>query len=449
MMRDPVFCLRCVEELKPGNFVGELSWFFETIRILYRGRLPTKEEISADISKHSREKQDKYYKILDNICTLDVDPKRIKAEMSAFIRGNIFVEAANEAIMLYNSEKHEEAYALVQKKIDRLNRVNFGEDIAVSFGSAQDDLLRLSTQRANAIRMGIDDIDKALGGGLLPGTWTTFLGASNAGKSMMMPNIALAAARQGKKVFVTVHEDELEPTKARYLSCFSGIPYNQLTLGYATLTTEERRLVDEADKLLRDHVKIKFMYTKDATVERVMDVAKQLMVEWPFDLYLCDYGQCLMSADFKKLDSIRHLHEHVYHLLKQMCLEMNIAGAGGAQVNRSAMAKNKSGADWLRSTDVSEAFGIIKKSSNVITMNRSAKDMQNNQIVFLVDKSRHGVTEVAVECVSDYTRCRVYLQDPLTQNNVSHLIGQGPDDREEHEPEESSKIATIRRSHEG
>jgi hypothetical protein len=182
-----------------------------------------------------------------------------------------------------------------------------------------------------------------------------------------------------------------------------------------------------------------------------MDTAKQLMVEWPFHLYLCDYGQCLTSHDFKKLESIRHLHEHVYHMLKQLCLELDIAGAGGAQVNRSGMTKSKGGMDWLRCTDVSEAFGIIKKSSNVITMNRSAKDMLNNQMVYLVDKSRHGITEVAVECLTDYSRCRTYIADPRTQNNVSHLIGKGPSSRDEEdsEAESVSNIAPIRVRHEG
>ena len=91
------------------------------------------------------------------------------------------------------------------------------------------------------------------------------------------------------------------------------------------------------------------------------------------------------------------------------------------------MEKARQGTGWLRCNDVSEAFGIIKKSSNVITINRSNADSDNNLVVYLIDKSRHGKTAVAVECRSDYSCARTYLTDDerpfaTPQRNVSHLI---------------------------
>jgi hypothetical protein len=79
-------------------------------------------------------------------------------------------------------------------------------------------------------------------------------------------------------------------------------------------------------------------------------------------------------------------------------------------------------------TDVGDSWGIAKKSSNVITMNRSAEDMVNNRITFLLDKVRHGRCPVAIQCVTDYSRAIVYDQDPINQVEISVTDGPSASD---------------------
>ncbi len=443
MMDDGSFRMKAVEHLKSSDFSGELSWFFETIRTNYSDLKtpPTKENLVADISKHKIDKQLNYYRELDEILAAHVTPERIIAEMTGFIRANMFIDSYSEAAPLYNSGSNDKAYAHVADAMAKLNAVNFGQQTRQEFGNGREISLSMAEDARNAIKTGIHAIDAAMGG-MLPGSWTTFLGASNAGKSMLMPMLALQSALQGKRTLVTVHEDEEKPTKIRYLSCFSGIAFNKIAYGFHTLEPSELARFDEADALLNKYVSIKFMYTSDATVEKVMDHARAVMREWPFDLFLCDYGQCLTTRDAKKTDSIRHIHEHVYHLLKQLCLELDIPGAGGAQLNRVGVGKNMSGADWIRGVDVSESFGIYQKASNFITINRSSDDVRNNRVVFLLDKCRNGKTQVAVSCESNYETCRVYNPEPGRQKDVSKLIDLGPAEREDAEkdrPDPESK----------
>lgn len=449
MMLNPVFCSKALDQLKPTDFTGELSWFFETIKNNYRGSVPTKENISADICKHSADKQIVYYRVLDEICAVVPDYDRVTDAMTNFIRANVFVDTCREAVSLYNSEQHQKAYDLTNARMAFLNRVNFGTDGNSRFNEPASAIAAMAqAEKDGAIPTGIHKIDFSLGGGLLPGTWTTFLGSTNAGKSMLMPSLAKQAALSGKRTFVTIHEDEEVPTKIRYLSCFSEIAYEKIAYGWATLTQEELQRIEAAQILLRDHVVLRFMYTTESTVERVMDQARILMREWPFHLFLCDYGQCLTSHDFKKLDSVRHLQEHVYHMLKQLCLELKIPGAGGAQVNRTANTVNQKGEEYLRVTDVAEAFGIVKKSSNVITMNRSTEDSKQNRIVFLLDKCRNGRVGVAVECESDYSKCMVYTTDPVRQVDVSDKIEKGPKNRSE-DSEIEAEIKTLSQARTG
>lgn len=448
MLTDPIFCGKAVDQLQPGDFAKEFSWFFSTIAS-YEGKVPSRGSLDADICKHSVEKQEEYFKELERIFSTVPNPEKINEEMTQFIRANIFVDGCMEAVGLFNApNKKDEAYAVINKKLEALNRTNFGHDGNTRFGTWRDVIANSNIEHANAIRTGLHEIDAALGGGLLPGTWTTFLGSSNAGKSMIMANLAKQAALQGKRVFVTVHEDEETPTKLRYLACFAEVEYNRLAYGYTLLTPEEIARIDKADALLKEKVVLRFMYTDKSSVENVMMKARNLMRDWDgtpdhlaggFDLFLCDYGQCLTSSDFKKLDSVRHLQEHVYHLLKQLCLELKIPGAGGAQVNREGNKMNSKGLDWLRMTDVAEAFGIAKKSSNVITINRSTQDVQNNRVVYLLDKSRNGRCPVAVEVESNYAMAITYKTDPLKQSDVTNVIEVGPSKQNQSDANQAKK----------
>jgi hypothetical protein len=254
-------------------------------------------------------------------------------------------------------------------------------------------------------------------GGMLPQTWTTFLGSSSAGKSMICPNLAKFNAMAGKRTFVTIHEDEEGPTKLRYLACFSGIKYNRLLIPRSMLTDEEREVLRLADDMLKEYVVLRFMYGREAFLENVQDAIRQFKKEWDFQLYICDYGQCLGSKQFKNRDNKYDIQGFVYEQLKQVCMELNIAGAGGAQVNRTGHSLNKRGTDFLRMTDVGDSFEICRKSSNVISINRSDEDALLNRVVFLLDKARQGRAPIAVECSSDYSKCQTHT-DGHTQREV-------------------------------
>jgi replicative DNA helicase len=429
MLSDHRFCHRCCEILQPGHFAGNLSWFFTQIKEFFEenGVLPPDSALSSDISKHNDVKKEiEYEQTLKDIWAEVVSPRDIKNKMTEFIRANLFVSITKKGVSLYNRpETRLEAYQFFKEEADRILNTTFEDDRFSRFGDAESVLDRLMFERQLAIPTGIHLIDQSMGGGLMPGTLTTFLGASNVGKSMLMPNLAYFAVKAGHKVFVTIHEDEENPTKARYLSRFSGVPFHRLAYGYGSLTAQEMVKVNEADAILKENVVMRFMYTAEATVEYVMDTCRALQREFPFSLYLCDYGQCLSTKEAKGLREVRHINAHVYFMLKQLALEMNIAVVSGAQVNRNGMQMNKAGTDFLRMTDVSEAIGIALKSSNLITMNRSDDNKKANRITYLLDKVRNGKCPVAVSCDTKFECATTHHDAPGAQGEVN--INDGPD----------------------
>lgn len=411
MLDDYVFCSKVVEFAKSNDFAQPLDWFYSKIRELYETlqKCPTRADLSVEIATQGESEMVSYQMELDKIMASQVDVRTILSEMTGWARLNLFVETSYETVEKVKKFQFDEAYLILAEKSFKIGTFSFEKDKFVSFGDGVDVINKMAAQREGAIQTGIRAIDEALGGGMFPGTWTTWLGASNAGKSMVNVMLAFFAAKQGKKTFITIHEDEELPTKMRYLAGFSNIEYNRLLFGFDKLTEEEVVRFNNADHILKEFVKMQFMYSNDATIEAVCDAARSVMKQWPYDLFICDYGGCLSSKRFKDLSNARLVQEHVHFELKQLCLTLNVPGTGGAQVNREAMNKNKAGADLLRMTDVAEAIGIIKKASTVITMNRSAKDIENDRIIFLLDKSRGGITNMAVDCITDFSKCRTHL----------------------------------------
>jgi hypothetical protein len=404
MMLDGPFCAKACQLLQETYFAGEIKWFFRAAKTYYTDskRLPTDGYFANEICKlaDARAYEAERVKIMES----NPDRWYVGKELTGFIRANVFIGSYREAAALYNDGSKEDAYEFTLRKLQELQKIDFERERVSRFGDYEAVLDAAATQRLGAIPTGIEPIDEALGGGMMPQTWTTFLGASNSGKSMLGPTLAFYAFVSGKKTFVTVHEDEEIPTKLRYLSRFSGIPYNRLCMPRSILSPEELASVYQADQALREFVTLRFMYGKESYLESVQDAVRMLKEEWNFDLYYCDYAQCLKARAFKHADDTYNMQEYIYGEMKQLCLELGIAGAGGAQVNRMGYKINKSGADFLRCSDVSDSFGIVKKSSNVITMNRSDSDAEGNRLTYLLDKVRNGRCPVAVECTTDYSR---------------------------------------------
>jgi replicative DNA helicase len=420
MLGDQSFCSKATRHLKDEFFSGELSWFFRQIREHFEQHKipPTVNELKVYVGRHGANAST-YQKELDSIASADdIGKDFLKRELTAFIQANIFVSSVRQSADLYNTGSREECYRFIKDKLNELHEADFENDRLVHFGDAERMMEIARLQSRDAVPTGLRAIDEAMLGGMMPQTWTTFLGGSNVGKSMLCPNIAKAAwTLKQKRTFVMVHEDEEVPTYLRYLACFSDIPYNRLTLPRGDLDAAELLRIKQADDTLKEAVCMKFMYGKEAFIEVVCEEARRLKERWEYHLLLDDYPQCLKTRSFKSMEDLYSLYEYTTQEFKQLCCELNIAGGGGAQTNRLGHRVNQKGGDLLRCTDVGDSWGIIKKSSNVVTFNRSETDKQLNRATYLLDKVRNGRCPVAVQCITAYEKCQTFL--PWSEVNAN------------------------------
>lgn len=411
---EPSFVAKVFRYCEPEYFEGIRLSMFKNIKELYQQALvPAVRSAVEDKLRSSMGKDMKTQEIavaeLDLIMGIKIDYAAgedgyIKGHMENFVKLNKFVRDFKDIAESFNAKKHSETLSKYTSMSQELNNISFKNDNIVLFNDYKEILNIARSQSDNPCKTGLHAIDESLMGGLLPQTWTTFIGPSNTGKSMLTWTLVKTNIALHKKIVVSVHEDEEVPTKLRALSAISGIEYNKLAVR-GVLSPEEEQELENAQILLDNYVRIMYMYGRDATIENVHRKLTVLKSEWDFDLYLCDYGQALSSEDFKSRDNEYARQGFIYERLKHICLELNIAGAGGAQTNRSASKVNKGGEDILRATDVGDSFTIVKKSSNVITMNRSDDDIKGGRMFYFLDKARQGRCPVLVQTFTDYGRC--------------------------------------------
>lgn len=423
MILDDFFLVKASSHIKEEYFNNKyLAWAFRAICKYHEDyhKSPSISTLENEARKYEVEKQPAYFKVLEQILqSKSVEPEYVRRELTGFIRRNIFVESHKAAANLYNSKNTEGAFEFTRKKMDELLKVDFEKDDVVDFGAVMEDLRKAEESKTLAVPTGIDIIDDAMNGGMAPGTLTTLLSGTNAGKSMALINMGYWAFRAGKKVVSIHHEDEELPTKLRVYSRLTRIPYNKLLSGEGNLDSDEIEKLKIAAAAVKKRWQMTFMYGAETSVEDVRDWLRLKKKEFDFDLVIDDYGQFIRTR--RTTEGERFTQAIVYRTLKQIALELNVSMLTCAQGNREAQKVSKKGLEYLKSTDLAECFEIARVSSNVITLNRSDDQQNKNQLVYYLEKQRSGIVGVAVKCFTDYSKCITHDSTKLSTPNEQEL----------------------------
>jgi replicative DNA helicase len=406
---DDAFAAKCCVFLKEKYFNNEyLSWLFRVMKDYYAEykKTPSIQTLENEARKESIKDQPTYLETIRRVFGMEIlDPEYVRRELTGFVRRNIFAEAHVEGAKLFNRHSNESAYDFTKRKMDELLGIDFDKEDIVDFANVEKYLDDAAHSGENSVPTGITLIDNAFTSkGLSPGTLTTLLSGTNAGKSMALLNIGYHAALAKKRIVSIHHEDEEGPTVLRLISRITKIPFFSLYSG--KLTDVERGLVASAKNWLKDKWHMKFMYGAETNVEDVANWLKLHKKQFPFDLVIDDYGQFIRTNT--KTEGERFTQALVYRALKAAALELKVAMLTCAQSNREGHKVSRKEAEILTMTDFAECFEIARVSDNVITLNRSQRMEKNGELVYSLEKNRNGIVGVRVKCSTDYSRCMTH-----------------------------------------
>jgi len=265
---------------------------------------------------------------------------------------------------------------------DRLSALTTGTRQVVSLSDAllcciadYDD----SGERLPGIPTGLSALDRILGG-LCPGRLTVIAGKPGAGKTTLMLQMALSAARAGHSV-VIVSCEMSEPEVCRViLSRHAGIslsPADVLALDERTRAEQRRRLMDAADQVSRMPIAIE--YRPGISVSQLRHLLRHHAL-CGAKLAIVDYIQLVDGRTRRDQNREQEVAE-VALALKTLAGQLGTSIVAGSQVNDAG--------------EVRESRAIEQHADALIVLERAdVGDVLNPLPVRMVEvqirKNRHG-----------------------------------------------------------
>ncbi len=411
MTNSETFLVKCAAFLKGEYFEDtQLAWFFDTILNHYNQfkkpieMITLKNEVSTKLEQDQRFT---YERVLEKIEASDyTDEDYLRKELTGWLRSRKFIRLHQNMANLFNDHRRENAYDVTLSAINDIKQIDFIADKIIDFNDVENLINSVSKTSERRITTGIPEFDDAMLGGFPKQTLTTILGGTNVGKSLMLINLAYYAMIHDKKVLFIYHEGQDDQTTLRFISRFTGIPYMKFYGGLESLDATDRHKLMAAKSLLSERLVLKPWQSFATTIEEVISYCKQKKTEFDFDLVVCDYGQLLSVRTAS--NELRHNQALVYRGLASLAAELDVAVISAAQGTRAAQIDIEKGRKLLSITDVSECFEIIRCSECVITLTKSKEDEVNGRIKILLAKQRDGITNVAVDCVTDLAKLVMY-----------------------------------------
>lgn len=429
---DMRFALRCIDFLKPSWFTAGLM--YQQVWTSYKefhtrvGRLPAytrskdgnlimellDEPFFKELEVPEREK---YKELLNRCISISIKAfplDEIKKNLTGFARANLFKETMVGAGEQYKSRFYDNAYKWTKDRLEEVTKTDFeGDLLAMDLKSPGDWLFKEDKRKDQAISTGCACLDEALGGGLFKGETTAIMAPTNTGKTTAMITMVRHALVNNKRTLLITHEGRPEAIRLMILAALLGVPRRELA-SYWSQGGAARVMIEEAAKLMDQNLTfIPYTFTGKMYIENVTtEVIKRCENakrngEAQYELLVDDYPKKLKSKARSGSKDIAYRAElaEIYDQFNHLAAELNIHALVAIQTNREGSKQNRGKIEsdtYLGMEQIDESFGVAQNMANIITLNRSDKDMHLNILSYNIAKSRNDQTDVVVRTRTDY-----------------------------------------------
>lgn len=244
---------------------------------------------------------------------------------------------------------------------ESLSRMSVAGGETVSIQKLVDDYLYGlgGKETAQPIKTGLPWLDRNVR--MMPGTMTTIGARTNVGKSILMQQIGINAARHGHKVLWVSAEMTMEDIQQRAVSYLSGIHIAKII--EQNITPEEMTRLGAAHEEIRGWTMESIF---DAhTIAQVDKSVRAEMQKCHYDLIVVDYLQFIAGNSGRGRSREQDVAEAVKKV-RLLALDFNTAVLTAAQLNRT-MESGPTKPRRPRVSDMRES-GAIEQDSNIILL---------------------------------------------------------------------------------
>ena len=276
-----------------------------------------------------------------------------------------------------NLEDYEQCETILRRALEHGD--NKETDISV-FDNLND---VLADDYRNPIATGIKGLDKVMNGGLSKGELAVILAPFGVGKTTMMTKIGNTAFFGGKKVVQIFFEDMPKIIQRKHLSCWTGIPLNDLGLHKEEILRMTSEMSSES-KDGKGSLTLKKFPSDGTTIPMIKAYLRKLIAQGMRpDIVLLDYIDCVVPS--KHYDDVNVGEGAIMRQFESMLAELDIAGWTAVQGNRSSIKAEIVEADQMS--------GSIKKGMIghfIVSIAKTLDQKEAGTATMAILKSRFG-----------------------------------------------------------
>lgn len=397
---------------------------------------PTKDVLLQEaqdyVNKYDLPSKD-YYSIKDkieNIYYLEEsrDMEYFKQKAIDFVRQIEWKKALARGGECFQKGNFDEAVNAFKSILSIGSETNLGIDLSETDGNKIIDAIKESYDPDKMIKTGIDQLDDALGGGLVKNSLSLFAATSGGGKSKFLSFLTKECLKRQKRVVYISLELTEEETMQNILTSMTG-----LTLG--ELMQEKNRVVfneklDHFRTAYSDNVIVKFYKPNAITantihnfIQKVINVKKNKgFLNWRPDIIILDYMDKMLPIDKPKDSSIYETGANVASDCKNLAITFECPVVTGSQVGRSAW--NITGDEVVSIASVAESAAKIHLCHNFVSFNQNPNEKDLGLSRFYVGKARSGKTGKVIYMEHNLSRNSFTAREPWTQESIRGTVPQ-------------------------
>ncbi len=277
------------------------------------------------------------------------------------------------------------------------------EHISVSVDQVYDEYSQNAEHGVDAIpglATGFKALDNCIGG-MQEGNLIVVGGGTSIGKTAFALNIAQSVAERGKKVFIVSLEMNAKENTKRFLSAYSSIPANKISLPSVWESMGKANILGDVFESI-GKLPIRYLCSGDGmpvNIARIRTTAMAMKVRGGLDLIIVDYLQLLDSNDSKSTNDAERLSK-ISRGLKMLAMSLNVPVIALAQLNREASKGDRPRMSQFKGSSSIEQdanVGILLHRNKGNTVEECHGDyfdpnLKENHTRVFVDKNRNGMT---------------------------------------------------------
>jgi hypothetical protein len=311
-------------------------------------------------------------------------------------------------------ENYDECEGILRKALEHGDNKDDGMDIFENMDEVLVDDFR------KPIRTGINGLDEYMDGGLSKGELAVILAPFGVGKTTMITKLANTAMNDGYKVLQIFFEDNPKVIQRKHLSCWTGIPLNDLALHKDEVKAvyREKMVLSKEGKGL---IKLKKFPSDGTTIPMIRQYIRKKIAEgFRPDIILLDYIDCVQPS--RNYDDANIGEGSVMRQFESMLAELDMAGWTAVQGNRSSIGANV--------VEANQMGGSIKKGQIghfIVSIAKTLDQKENGTATMAILKSRFGKDGIIFE---DITFDNARIQIDMGQSKGARTRGEAKVDQD-------------------